>query len=260
MKELRVKYHFEHGLADNGKLEIYDAAIALKGIARASAIMTHAYLNGEIRKQGESATGAKFYINTPKRGSFIYEASIFITGAVSSGLFYDFLKYGFNEGVGIITNDNYSKSLNERIEPTIGELPAALESALDEIHRPIKQDHKIKLKVLRPRGEVLANFDIETSKYLSPITIPAPHDILGAVTKFNSISGWGKFFDDREGRTISFNILESISDYERSLVTWSLHQNNLGKNGALKLEANAIVAPTGKIKRYIVLSIKQVTT
>jgi hypothetical protein len=256
MKELKIKYHYEHGLADSGRLELYDAAIALKGIARANAIITHAYLNGEVRKQGESATGAKFYINTPKRGSFIYEATIFITGSISSGLFYDFIKYGLNEGVGIVTIDNYPKLLSERIEPTIGELPAALESALDEIHRPIKKDPKIKLKVLRPKGEVLAKFDIETSRYLSPKTMPAPHPIYGSVTKFNSISGWGKFFDNIEERTISFNILENISEYERSLVTWSLHQNNLGKNGALQLEANAIIAPGGKIKRYIVKSIK----
>lgn len=60
MPELRVKYQYVHGVADSGRLDIYDAAVALRGISRASAIITHAYINGEIRTHGESAKGAKF--------------------------------------------------------------------------------------------------------------------------------------------------------------------------------------------------------
>ena len=252
MSELRIKYRYEYGIADAGKLELYDAAIALRGISRASAIITHAFLNGEVRTRGDAAEGAKFYINTPKRGSFIYEATIWFAGVVSSGVFYDFIKYGFNEAVGKLNNEDYYKSLNERIEPTIGELPAVLESPLDEIHRPIKQDNDIKLTVMRPRGEKLAVFDSDTALYLMPQTVPAPHEISGNVTKYNSLTGWGKFFDLIEGRTVSFNIDLKSSERQRSLITWSLHENNMGRDGLLYLGANAVVAPTGKIKRYIV--------
>jgi hypothetical protein len=257
MSELRIKYHYEYGLADTGRLELYDAAIALKGISRASAIITHAFINGEIRTHGESAKGAKFYINSPKRGSFVYEATIWFAGAVSSGLFYDFIKYGFNEAVGKFSNDEYYKALNDRIEPTIGELPAVLESALDDIHRPIKQDNEIKLTIARPRGEKLAVFDSETALYLTPSTIPAPHQIKGHVTKYNSLTGWGKFFDLIEGRTVSFNIGLDSSERQKSLITWSLHESNLSREGLLYLGANAVVAPTGKIKRYIVHNVAE---
>ena len=61
MSELRIKFHYEHGIADTGRLDLYDAAVALRGIARASSIITHAYLNGEIRTHGDGAEGAKFY-------------------------------------------------------------------------------------------------------------------------------------------------------------------------------------------------------
>lgn len=84
MSELRIKFHYEHGIADTGRLDLYDAAVALRGIARASSIITHAYLNGEIRTHGDGAEGAKFYIDTPKRSSFIYEATIWTDGALSS--------------------------------------------------------------------------------------------------------------------------------------------------------------------------------
>ena len=252
MPELRIKYHYEYGLADTGRLGLYDAATALRGISRASAIITHAFLNGEVRTHGDAAKGAKFYINTPKRGSFVYEATIWFAGAVTSGVFYDFIKYGFNEAVGKLNNEEYYKVLNDRIEPTIGELPAVLESSLEEIHRPIKQDNEIKLTIARPRGEKLAVFDSDTALYLLPSTVPSPHEISGSVTKYNSLTGWGKFFDLIEGRTISFNIKLNSSERQKSLITWSLHENNLGRDGMLYLGANAVTAPTGKIKRYIV--------
>ena len=255
MSELKIKFHYEHGIADTGRLDLYDAAIALRGIARASSIITHAYLNGEIRTHGDAAEGAKFYIDTPKRGSFIYEATIWTAGALSSGVFYDFIKYGFNETIGKAIDENTYKALNERIEPTIGELPVALESALLEIHRPIRQDNEIKLTVARPRGEKLAIFDSYSALYLLPSTVPAPHEISGNVTKYNSLTGWGKFFDLIEKRTVSFNIDLKSSERQKSLITWSLHENNMKRSGLLYLSANAVVAPTGTIKRYIVHSV-----
>lgn len=253
MPELKIKFHYERGLAESGRLELYDAAIALKGIARASTIITHAYLNGEIKTRGDSAEGAKLYIDTPKRGSFVYEAAIWTAGALTSGIFYDFIKYGFTEAVGKFNDtDDYSKALNKRIEPTIGELPVILESALEEVHRPIRQDRDIVLTVTRPRGETLAEFNADTLQYLMPTTVPAPHEISGNVTKYNSLTGWGKFFDLIEGRTISFNIDLNSTERQKSLITWSLHENNMRRNGLLYLSANAVIAPSGRIKRYIV--------
>lgn len=253
MSELRLKFRYQHGAADTGRLEIYDAAVALRGIARASSIITHAYLNEEIRTHGEAAKGAKIYIDTPKKGSFLYEATIWTVGALSSGVFYDFIKYAMTEAVGKTNNtDGYYKALDARIEPTIGELPAVLESALDEIHRPIRQDKEITLTVARPRGEELATFDSDTLLYLQPLTAPAPHQISGNVTKYNSLTGWGKFFDLIERRTVSFNIDLNSSERQRSLVTWSLHENNMKRSGLLHLSANAVITPTGRIKRYIV--------
>lgn len=251
MPELKLKFHYERGTADEGRLDLYDASVALSGIARATSMVTHAYLNGEVRTRGEAAHGAKFYINTPKRGSFIYEAVIFVSGAISSGVFYDFVKYAFNEAVGKFEQaDNNYKALADRIEPTIGELPAVLESPLEEVHRPIRKEHKIKLTVARPRGEKLAIFDSDSALYLLPKTIPAPHPISGNVTKYNALTGWGRFFDLVEGRTISFNIPLESPERQKSLITWSLHENNMKRDGKLYLAGEAVVTPTNKIKRY----------
>lgn len=256
MHELRIKYHYERGVADTGRLDLYDASKALRGIARTTSIVTHAFLNGEVRTHGDAAKGAKLYINTPKRGSFTYEAVIWFASAVAGGVFYDFVKYAYTEAVGKLDQpDPYRKALAERIEPTIGELPAVLESPLEEIHRPIRKDQEMILSVRRPRGEKLALFDYDTSQYLAPTVLPAPHLIHGNVTKYNSLTGWGRFFDRIEDRTISFNIDLNSSERQKSLITWSLHENNMGRDGLLYLDAVAVVAPSSRIKRYNVTKV-----
>lgn len=236
MSEVRIKFAYERGIADTGRLELYDASVALEGIARATSIVTHAYINGEVRTRGDAAHGAKFFINSPKRGSFIYEAVIWSAHAIGAGLFYEFVKYSFNEAVGKFDeHEKRSKALEQRIEPTIGELPAVLESPLSELHRPIRKEPVMKLDVMRPRGGKLASFDSDTALYLQPKTVPAPHIIVGNVTKYNNLTGWGRFFDRLEGRTISFNISLNSSDRQKSLVTWSQHENNMGREGLVYL-------------------------
>lgn len=258
MAELIVKFRYERGTADTGRLDLYDASVALNGIARATSIVTHAYLNGEVRSHGDAAHGADFYINTPKRGSFIYEAVIFSAGAISSGLFYDFVKYAFNEAVGKNQlAENYSRSLARRIEPTIAELPAALESPLSDIHRPIRKEPVIILNVTRPRGELLASFDSETALYLLPQTVPAPHQIFGNVTKYNNLTGWGRFFDRIENKTISFNVSLKSPEAEREMITWSQHEHNQRREGLLYLQADAVISANGDIKRYIVKNVSR---
>ncbi|MBL3557131.1 MULTISPECIES: hypothetical protein [Marinobacter] len=258
MAELKVKFRYQNGTADTGRLGLYNASVALTGVARATSIVTHAYLNGEVRSHGDAAHGAEFYINTPKRGSFTYEAIIWVAGAVSGGVFYDFVKYSFNEAVGKISqpDDMYSQ-LAKRIEPTIDELPAILESPLSDMHRPIRKEPVMIMDVTRPRGEKLATFDSETALYLLPQTIPAPHQIVGNVTKYNNITGWGRFFDRIEGRTISFNISLKSPESQRELITWSQHENNRGNEGLLYLSADAVVTPTDVIKRYIVKEVSK---
>lgn len=259
MSEFGLKFTFENGIADDHRLDLYDAAVSLNGIARSLAITTHALVNGEIRTHGESAHGAKFFLLPSRKGSFIVEAAIWIGAAIGSGVVYDFIKYGFQEatGIGDDTEDR-SKALQKRIEPTIGELPATLESALVDVHRPIRRDSEMIIKVSRPRGEVLITFDENTAGYLEPHVAKVDEPIVGNVTRYNTLSRWGKFYDRSQGRVISFFLLPAVSEYERSLITWSLHENNLNHQGTLKLTATALITSNERIKRYNVSSVQQI--
>lgn len=181
MPEFRLKFRYEHGSADEGQLDLYDGAVSLGGIARSVTIATHALINGEIRTRADSAHGARFYLRAPQRGSFIHEVAIFVSGACSSGLFYDFLKYAFREAVGTLDElvDPPRQSVQNKIEPTIGELAAVLEPALIDVYRPIRQDPNMTLAVTKPRGEVLVTFDQDTGRYLEPRTVTVPDPVIG---------------------------------------------------------------------------------
>lgn len=259
MPDFRLKFRYENGSAADGQLDLYDGAVSLEGIARAITITTHALLNGEVRTRADAAHGAEFHLRAPQRGSFVYEAAIFVAGACSSGLFYDFVKYAFREAVGKFDEltDPPRPSLQDRIAPTMGELPAVLESALIDVHRPIRQQPEMTLSVTKPRGEVLVEFDSQTGLYLQPRTVAMPDAVVGTVTRYNTVSKWGKIYDRSEGRIISFFLSPDLTQRERSLITWSLHESNLHREGTLYLRATAVVSPSDRVKRYNVSRVSE---
>jgi len=258
MPQLRVKFVYERGSASDNRLDLYDGAKSLEGIARTLTITTHALLNGEVRTRADSAHGAELYIQAPRSGSFIYEATIFIGGAITSGIFYDFLKYTLNEAIGRIEDGPIRPALQDRIEPTIGELPAVLESALLDVHRPLMQSPEMRLSVTRPRGEVLAVFDRETGLNLLPHNETLSDPILGNVTRYNTLSRWGKLYDKAEGRVISFHLSEDLTVQERSLITWSLHESNLRQDHWLYFKVVALkTASQNRTKRYFITRVSQ---
>lgn len=251
MPELRIKFVYRHGDADDGQLNLYDGAKSLEGIARALTIAVHAFANGEVRTRAEAAHNAELYIRSPQRGSFIYEAVIFFGGTVVSGVFYDFIKHTFNEAVGRILDEPQGRALQARIEPTIGELPAVLESALVDVHRPLMRAPEMTLTVTRPRGEELVTFTNATGQTLQPHEIGVPDPIIGHVTRYNTISSWGRLYDLSERRVISFLLSPELTEMARSLVTWSLHENNMGRDAKLYMRGTALVSPLQqRIKRY----------
>ncbi|OWQ49580.1 hypothetical protein CEE60_19375 [Stenotrophomonas maltophilia] len=221
-------------------------------------ITLHALLNEEVKTRGDSAQGAVVFISPPRAGSFVYELSIFLGGTISSGLVYDFIKYAFNEAIGNELAEPQSRTLQSRIEPTMGELPAALETALLEAHRPISQAPEMTLTVTRPRGEVLVELNSTTINSLQPVISPLNVPILGHVTRYNTISMWGKMYSQEDRRVVSFQILGDLDTHQRSLITWSLHQNNLGHDGTVEIRGRALTSQnSSRVKRYLVESVIQ---
>ena len=179
--------------------------------------------------------------------------------ACAAGLFYDFVRHTFREVVGSAQDDaDLQNGLLKRIEPTMGELPTVLEGPLREVHRPIREHAEMTLTIEGPRGEQIITFDANTNAALQSQIVDLPDLIYGNVTRYNTLSRWGKAYIQSEHRVVSFVLGEGLSEHERSLITWSLHERNLNREGRIRFQGSAVVSPSGKVKRYNVSNVMRV--
>lgn len=262
MPEYRLKAVYEHGTADNGRLDLYDASISLQGLARALTIITHAYITGEVRYRATSAAGTKIYLEPATRGSFVESIRIVVDNPVLQGLgygvagnaLYDFIKWALREGFNAVQDP--PREIIRRIEPVLGELPVALEQPLQLMHRPIYKNRRTTLSLDRLRGERLITFDHVSADALAVVESGVEHDIVGNVTRFNVLSGWGRLFDRSEDRTVSFKLSDTLALDERSLITWSLDEVNNNRDGTLFFDVVATRTTSGEAKRYLITGIR----
>lgn len=269
MKELELKISYDGGSASEGMLDIYDAGVSIHGLSRSLAITTHAFIHkGEIRRRAERARGAKIYIAPPRHGSFeelvkivlSHDAASAIGYSVAAAAFWDFLKWTWNAALGKSCNPEtpYVKRIADRTEPFIGEMATALESSMADLHRPIESDEKMTIDVIRPRVGSIVTLDHETLQYVSTRTeSEVIEDVSGNVTKYNILSGFGRFFDDGEGRTVSFDIDQDMGADEKRLLTWSMDQRNQGHEGKLLIDVVRVLNARNELKRYRVSAVRR---
>lgn len=261
-----IKYH--EGDAKDGRLDMYDAAVSFQGFAKALSITAHALLNdGEIRRKGNRIEGGELYINPSRKGSFEQIVTFVITNkeaigaSIAAAAFYDLIKWTWSKTLELSYEPKtaHVMKLSERIEPFIGEMEEALEIPLEQAHRPIKKDNQVIITLKRQRvGEVI-KLDSETLSSVSLQTeTETTQNIRGNVTRYNILSGYGRFYDDELERTVSFKIEDDVSTSQKQLLTWSLHhaQESEG-SGKLLFDAKRINTAKGIIKRYLVSNVVQ---
>lgn len=261
-----IKYH--DGDARQGHLDMYDAATSFQGFAKALAITTHALLNnGEIRRKGNRIEGAQLYLEPSKKGSFEQLVTLVITNqeaigaSIAAAAFWDFLKWTWSRTIGEICDPEtpFVKRLveDERIEPFIGEMEEALEIPLEQAHRPISANETTIITLKRRAIGDVMKFDKETLKSVSIKVDPeVERDIRGNVTRYNILSGYGRYFADALEKTVSFKITEEVTAEKKRLLTWSLHHaQNDHNSGKLLFDARKICTSKGALKRYLVTDI-----
>ncbi|BCV65922.1 hypothetical protein L2728_19150 [Shewanella chilikensis] len=261
-----IKYHY--GDAEQGRLDMYDAAVSFQGFAKALSITAHALLNdGEIRRKGHRLEGGELYINPSRKGSFEQIVTFVITNkeaigaSIAAAAFYDLIKWTWSKTLDLAYEPEtpHVKKLAERIEPFLGEMEEALEIPLEQAHRPIKKNPEMVIALKRQRvGEVI-RLDAETLQNVSLQTeSQVTENIKGNVTRYNILSGYGRFYDDSLGKTISFKVEDDVSSTQKQLLTWSLHfaQETEGA-GKILIDAKRILTAKGIVKRYIVSNIQQ---
>jgi hypothetical protein len=263
-----ISYH--QGVAGEGHLDFYDASVSLQGFAKAISITTHALLNdGEIRKKGHRIEGAKLFLEPSKRGSFDQFATLVVTNqeaigtSIAAAAFWDLVKWTWSNTIGSVSNPEtpFVRRLveSERVEPFIGEIEEALEVPLEQAHRPIRSDSEVVIALRRQRAGEVIRFDANSLASVSAHEEPQPTTgIVGNVTRYNILSGYGRFYDNGLSKTVSFKVSDEVSSVKKSLLTWSLHhaQREVGA-GKVRIDAKRVLTSRGNIKRYLVTEIER---
>lgn len=259
VQTLKFKISYQNGIADQHHLDMYNAAISYLGFAKALNITIGAILNKQVKVKGNQSGGIQVYLETSKKGSFeqfvtiIIEnpaltASSVVLGASGSAL-WDGIKYIWG-GLLNQVQPQPPQKIMKRVEPILGELQQALETPLQEAHRPISNDKNIQIEVTCGRKSGTINFDNSTLKVISEKSSDKIEEKIGNITKYNHISFIGRYYDEGLNKTIPFHA-EALSKYEQELLTWSLHESNIDMTkGKLKISVIPIKTVTGKLKRY----------
>ncbi|GET23371.1 hypothetical protein [Prolixibacter denitrificans] len=268
MAEIKFSIKYTGGKADEHKLDLYDAGASIHGLAKALAISTHALITeGEVRSKGDSIPNVKFYLHPPQKGSFVELVSVFfentavqVVGAsVITAAFWDMIAYTWKSAVGkeYQPKERIPKEISTKNELFTQEIANVLERPLQQLHRPILHNHDVKIEIRRPRIGKIIEFDNDTLNYVySKNEVGIQENISGNVTKYNILSGYGRFYDDEEGRTIPFNLSNDLSVRMKELLTWSLHNTVRDNNGKILLDAEVISDNLDNIKRYIIVGVK----
>ncbi len=265
-KQIEFKVAYHGGTAEDGRLELYAAGRSLMGLSRALTITTHAFLNdGAIRVRGDRLHGAELLLSAPVKGSFMENVSVVFDDSATEKVgksnlvsaFYDFLKWTWNNALGGTNTEPetaFVKDLANRQEPFISDMATGLETSLREFHRPIHGDREITIVLSRPRVGELLRLDANTLEYVAPYEEQdIDLDVLGNVTKYNTLSGYGRFFDDNEGRTVPFDLAQNIDAGSKRTITESLHEWNVNQQGKISIDVRRILTSRGHLKRYTVV-------
>lgn len=269
MKELDFKISYDGGSATDGLLDIYDAGVSIHGLSRSLAITTHAFIHGgEVRRRAERARGAKIYILPPRQGSFeevvrivfSNEAASAIGYSVVAAAFWDFLKWTWSAAVGREEDPStpYVRRIADRKEPFLEEIATVLESPMEDLHRPIDTQSEMTIDIVRPRVGSIVTLDKKTLKYVSTRTeSDVIEDVVGNVTKYNILSGFGRFYDDSLRKTVSFDIDQEMGPDEKRLLTWSMDQWSQGNEGKLLFDVIRVLNARDQLKRYRVTAVRR---
>lgn len=261
---LSIKYYY--GDAEQNRLDMYDATVSFQGFAKALSITAHALLNdGEVRKIGNRLEGGELYINPSEKGSFEQVVTFVITNkeaialSITAAVFYDLIKWTWSKTLNLFYEPKTShvKELAERKETFITEMEETLETPLEQAHRLIKNNPEMVTTLEIQRSEEVIRLDSGTLNSLTQRTESfLTRNIKGNVTRYNMLTGNGRFYDELLGKTVSFKIEVDVDYAQKQLLTWSLHfaQETEGE-GKILIDAKRVITGKNVVKQYLVSNI-----
>ena len=197
-KDVSALIRIEGGTADDGKIDIYDAAGFINGLARSINIVAHAFANDEeIRKKAQAAHGSHSFLHSSEKGCFeervdiVFDAKtvVKIGHSVIANNFWDYLTWcwAIAAGQDHAPTTAFVKKVMQRDANFVFEMADALETAMASLHKSISRDRNMVMYVNRPRvGDVL-KLDAASLDHVTTREEQVETDyILGNVTRYNA--------------------------------------------------------------------------
>ena len=250
-------------LPDDGThaLSAYDAATALYGISRSTAIVAHYVANNKIIKQAPSLKNVQIFVRPPQPGSF--EFWVDIAPAVGLGLatnfLSDLLKYLYRRASGLKELPK-TPELSEVLYTKSGEIDSlsdAIEEDVVRIHRPLEAKN-VQIFNIYGGTQHFGSFNGTTYDYAKTKTRGSiDEEFIGNVASLNANTINGRFWLADEERTIGFNQDKDtkLPKKERGLLAWSLNEYANGRSGHIKIVGIPLRSKQGLLKRVFVKSV-----
>lgn len=272
--KIPLKLRYEGGDANDNRLNFYDGAQSLFGIAKSLQTSTHFLINLEVIKRSTAISGASVFILPSKKGSFEQFVQIIIDNpefikSVATNIFSnyvgDYFKLLFQKSLGISKNDDekvysrFKKRLGTDAEPYFDELSSVMEGSLLESHRTIEKSGGT-IDIIMGRNNILSRLDEQTLEYVrTRDENPNTEEVFGHVTRYNVISGNGRFYDKKENKVIPFEPSDNFkSSDESKILTWSIDKKENDQDADICLLVKRIESARRVTKRYILVSCRHI--
>lgn len=212
----------EGNQADEGELDLVDAAAVLEGFAVSLNIVGHAFVHDNaVRNRVPIRNDFATSFTAAKKGCFELQMDISFGetaiahhgSSVIIARFWDYLSLSMAVAVGV----NYEPltpwgvNLNAEEPFIFDDIASNIEAHLLEVHRPIWSKSAQTVKLVRPKvGEKLV-LNRDTLDYISVSDVsPDLEYLVGNVTKYNILTGRGRAYFKKYGRTVPFFIKDIL--------------------------------------------------
>ncbi|PNV82830.1 MAG: hypothetical protein C0627_08685 [Sulfurimonas sp.] len=266
--EMTFKIKYDSGLVEFDGLDMYYGTHSLSALSEFLMISTHAFIHNEIIVKAPASKGFRLVLKRSKEGSLEQVIQLIIAdpdilelvkNLGTNGL-YDLLKYMLSSLLGIpfIINNRKAKKRIRELEKGNEDLHHRLENALMAAHMPVKkQGYSIAMSM---GNKLLIEFNDETLKYLETEEEAENYEVVDvAVSRFNARTGSGRFITSIDSTSYSFELERELTDREKMLMADNLAEVTRGNFKPLKAVVKQIFSRDGKLKRYKLDSISDVS-
>ncbi|MBA6265414.1 hypothetical protein [Colwellia sp. Bg11-12] len=246
----------------------------LKGTSDVTCIIAESILNLRVPEKRTRRSDVRSNLKGSFEGSYGQRFSIKVNDEVRVGrlqkigkeAFMEVLSYFIREALYLENEIELSKKAEAvvlEMEPIADELIKRVANPLKEIHKiPSNYGNEVVLNYKATPDSVdktpIANFNGGTATNLSAVVGGEVSVMEIMVSRFNSLTGNGRFLTVDAIQTFSFGFgaqLESVRKQLKLAMSRNLHSNNAAleeDRGFMKVNVKKMTLPNGRIVKYIV--------